>query len=58
MPTYEYTCIPCDAIKKVTRGINDNSDSVLCDSCEQEMKRVYSVGAVTFKGSGFYSKDK
>jgi putative FmdB family regulatory protein len=58
MPTYEYTCKDCDTKKQIVRGINDKSDNVLCDSCKNEMKRVYSVGAITFNGSGFYRTDK
>ena len=58
MPTYEYTCLDCEASSMVKRGINDKEEDVLCDTCKTVMKRVYSVGAITFNGSGFYSKDK
>jgi putative FmdB family regulatory protein len=58
MPTYEYTCLNCQTSSQVNRGINDKEEEVICDTCKKAMKRVYSVGAVTFNGSGFYSKDK
>lgn len=58
MPTYEYTCTDCDDKKQIVRGINDKSEDVFCDACKTEMKRVYSVGAITFNGSGFYRTDK
>jgi putative FmdB family regulatory protein len=58
MPTYEYTCKNCETSQHISRGINDPEQIVICEKCEHDMKRVYSVGAVTFNGSGFYSKDK
>ena len=58
MPTYEYTCLDCEASQQINRGINDPENTVMCEKCGTIMKRVYSVGAVTFNGSGFYSKDK
>lgn len=58
MPTYQYTCKTCNEITNVVRGINDPEKELSCSTCNISLTRVYSLGAVTFNGSGFYSKDK
>jgi putative FmdB family regulatory protein len=58
MPTYQYTCKNCKTITNVIRSINDPEKIEKCTSCKTILTKVYSVGAVTFNGSGFYSKDK
>ena len=58
MPTYQYTCKKCNVITNVIRGINDPEVEVNCSTCKIPLSRLYSIGAITFNGSGFYSKDK
>lgn len=58
MPTYQYTCSKCNVITNVIRGINDPEVEQKCSTCDIVLKRIFSVGAITFNGSGFYSKDK
>jgi len=58
MATYEYKCPQCAQVVQVNRGISDPDPGYQCDTCKIDLKRVYSVGAITFNGSGFYSKDK
>jgi putative FmdB family regulatory protein len=58
MPVYEYRCSKCDTKMSVKRGINETDPGYACETCNLQMIRVYSLGAVTFNGSGFYSKDK
>jgi putative FmdB family regulatory protein len=58
MPTYEYACHNCGNLMSAVRSISDSDPGYQCEKCDQKMIRVYSVGAVTFNGSGFYSKDK
>lgn len=58
MAIYEYKCLRCDTIIQVNRGISEEDPGYKCDTCNSELKRVYSLGAITFNGSGFYSKDK
>lgn len=55
MPTYEFTCLPCD--KTITATMKyEELDNLTCPNCGNPMKRSYSFG-VSFKGSGFYSTD-
>jgi putative FmdB family regulatory protein len=58
MATYEYVCRECNIQKIDSRSIMDPEPKINCESCGRLMTKVYSVGAVTFNGSGFYSKDK
>ena len=58
MPIYEYECQSCIQKITVSRSINEDDPGYNCDTCKKELTRVYSLGAVTFNGSGFYSKDK
>jgi putative FmdB family regulatory protein len=57
MPIYDYECKPCEATMSIHGNMIEHKVP-LCVSCEKPMTRVYSIGAVTFKGSGFYSTDK
>ena len=57
MPTYEFTCITCDKTLTVTCKYEE-IDAITCPDCKESMKRSYTFGAVSFKGSGFYSTDK
>lgn len=57
MPIYDYQCKDCNATMSIHSAM-DKESTPLCVTCEKPMTRVYSVGAVTFKGSGFYSTDK
>jgi putative FmdB family regulatory protein len=54
MPTYDYSCKTCGATKIITSPITEALEAQLCAKCKQEMIRLYNIGAVTFKGSGFY----
>jgi putative FmdB family regulatory protein len=58
MPSYEYKCPQCDKRLVVTRSVNEIDPGYECDTCKIVLTKVYSIGAVTFNGSGFYSKDK
>jgi putative FmdB family regulatory protein len=58
MPIYEYECPECKAREKFVRSITDIDPGYSCKTCNLDLTRVYSLGAVTFSGSGFYSTDK
>lgn len=58
MPSYNYKCPQCEAVLTVVRSMMESDPGYTCDACNIAMTRVYSVGAITFNGSGFYSKDK
>lgn len=58
MPTYEYACHKCGNFMSIVRSIAESDPGYQCEKCNEAMAKVYSVGAITFNGSGFYSKDK
>jgi putative FmdB family regulatory protein len=58
MPSYQYECKKCGSRLTITRSISDEDPGYRCETCKKDMIKVYSIGAVTFNGSGFYSKDK
>ena len=58
MPIYEYECSDCKQRYAFDRGINDKDPGYECKTCGLSLTRVYSLGAVTFNGSGFYRTDK
>ena len=57
MPTYDFKC--CGNTVSVTNRLTETqTQTPQCANCLKPMTRDYSFGAVSFKGSGFYSKDK
>lgn len=58
MPAYEYQCKSCEGHISVTRSISDPDPGYTCNACNLPMTKVYSIGAITFNGSGFYRTDK
>ena len=56
MPNYHYKCEKSHTMD-VNHSIYENP-SVVCTRCGGHMQRVPKTVTVTFKGSGFYSKDK
>ena len=58
MATYEYKCSECETSLIINRSISEKDPGYACETCKKPMSKVYSIGAVTFNGSGFYSKDK
>jgi putative FmdB family regulatory protein len=57
VPTYEFTCLQCDKTLTITAGF-EKIDGATCPDCHELLKRSYTFGAVTFKGSGFYRNDR
>ena len=58
MPSYNYKCSQCEAELTVSRSITESDPGYECETCKIAMTRVYSLAAIQFNGSGFYSKDK
>ena len=56
MPTYSYKCKNCGHTFDVQQSINDKALTE-CPDCKGELTKVFGVGSVTFKGSGFYKTD-
>ena len=57
MPAYDYRCKTCDNNVTIVTSIKETIETPACAKCAELMVRQYSVGAVTFKGPGFYSND-
>jgi putative FmdB family regulatory protein len=58
MPTYDYKCDKCGAVRTQTIGLADvDTFRAVCAEGDL-MRRVLSPTPVTFKGSGFYTTDK
>ena len=57
MPTYDYRCSACGAQYEKREGF-DAAATHTCEHCGKgEAKRMISVPAIVFKGSGFYATD-
>ena len=57
MPVYEYRCTECDQTASVSASITTDHSVPVCANCTITMVRVFELGAVTFKGTG-WGKDK
>ena len=57
MPVYEYECAECKARETFVRSVRDSDPGYSCKACNLPLTRVYSLGAVTFNGGGFYRTD-
>ena len=56
MPKYEYACKSCGEHLEVTQSFTD-APLTECPACGGPLRKVFSVPAITFKGSGFYRTD-
>lgn len=57
MPTLDYECADGHTYSEY-RAMDDNDRATKCPICDKPLTRAYGVGAVTFKGNGFYQTDK
>ena len=55
MPNYEYECTQCAHRFEVWQSVGE--DAPACENCRSEVKKVFHVPRVIFKGSGFYVTD-
>ena len=56
MPLYDYECRNCGHRVEVLHGVNDQGPSA-CEQCGGTMRKLFSLPAIVFKGSGFAKKD-
>jgi putative FmdB family regulatory protein len=56
MPSYDFRCVVCAAVREVTRSARDDSP-VVCPECGGATKQVFHAVGVHFKGSGFHNTD-
>lgn len=56
MPYYTYNCPECGNFDHFKRMTED--DLLICPVCLSEVKRVYSIPEIHYKGVGFYATDK
>ena len=57
MPVYDYHCDKCGNKRTQSISIKESDFKAICH-CGEQMKRVYGIPAIKFKGSGFYTTDK
>jgi putative FmdB family regulatory protein len=55
MPNYEYVCIHCDNSVEVYFPITQKDQTVICENCGNKRNKVFGLGAVAFKGTGWGS---
>ena len=56
MPLYEYLCESCGRTVEVIQSVGEPPLS-LCDRCGGRLKKLLSLSAVQFKGTGWYVSD-
>ncbi len=56
MPTYEYTCLACDARFELVQRVEE-SEHTRCVDCGGDVRKVIFSPGVIYKGTGFYTTD-
>jgi putative FmdB family regulatory protein len=58
MPTYNFKCVNCGHVSKVSMTIEeyDKQKTVICGRCGDVMERLYGKMDFVLRGGGFYSK--
>lgn len=56
MPTYDYRCDHCGHAFSAVQSFSDEALEV-CPSCGKKPRRLISMPAIVFKGSGWYKTD-
>ena len=57
MPLYSFVCSVCGAHFEERRSFRDADGTALCPNGHKQVHREFSVPAIVFKGSGWYSTD-
>jgi predicted nucleic acid-binding Zn ribbon protein len=59
MPSYDYKCPVCEEVEEFTFPLGKAPSEVGTHSpiCNMPMKKVISLAAVSFRGSGFFKTD-
>ena len=52
MALYDYKCPDCGETKTITHSVTSNS-VYHCDKCGTELRKVYGIGGIQFKGEGW-----
>jgi putative FmdB family regulatory protein len=56
MPIYDYRCDHCGHVFSAVQSFNDDALQK-CPSCGKKPRRLLSMPAIVFKGSGWYKTD-
>ncbi|MGH9180256.1 MAG: FmdB family zinc ribbon protein [Acidimicrobiales bacterium] len=56
MPTYEYACRTCSEGFEVVQSFTDPPRTE-CTACGGALRKIFSAGGISFKGTGFYKND-
>ena len=57
MPIYEYECEKCACRFELKRRFGEDEGGPCCPQCQGKVRRLFSLPAILFKGSGFYVND-
>lgn len=57
MPTYDYQCDQNHQHSEI-RSITEPQVRTKCETCNQDLKRIYVATPVIFRGHGWVSTDK
>ena len=57
MPIYEYECEECACSFELNRRFDEDEGNLCCPQCRGKVRRLFSLPAIIFKGSGFYVTD-
>jgi len=57
MPVFDYACKECGVRFERSTRISDRAEQIVCPNGHHSVQKIYSVPAVIFRGSGWYSKD-
>ena len=56
MPIYEYRCKQCGSHYEKRQSVSDEPLKV-CENCEGELEKQWSLSGFSFKGEGWYVTD-
>lgn len=55
MPIYSFRCRDCGEYEDIHRNFDDTHEETC--TCGGDMRKVFALNGVTFKGNGFYRTD-
>jgi putative FmdB family regulatory protein len=53
MPVHSFVCPSCSNLAEVAYSVSDLQEPPVCELCGSVMKKLYAIGGVEFKGTGW-----
>lgn len=57
MPVYQYSCNVCGVKFERLLSFMDDYSKVVCPNGHTQVRKIYSIPSVIYKGNGWYSTD-